>query len=592
MRTNKQTSQLCDIHKTDMRSVVVLTTKAAATTEDEEMGDAQDEKAVKEETAGDEADGEEGEAVVDDVDMGEEDEDEAQLEEVDSNATPEVEGGTPRKRRVASRTPRIKATPDLDDSEIPGEEPFRIGTPRRGKARGRGGFRGGFRKKARVGAAAAVAEEASRQVVDKDGNTVEVNDDELDLPEDAEGETKVDKMGNLSGNREYRVRLFKVLGRGDRMYMLSTEPARCMGFRDSYLFFARHTKLFKVVLDDEEKRDMIDRDIIPHSYKGRAITVVTARSVFREFGAKIIIGGRKVTDDYYATEARERGDIEGELAAPDDKLPIEKKTYNKNQYVAWHGASSVYHNTGPVAPLQLPGGKRKTNVNMGNWMFEHSRAASIFNSQLAAARRRTLNGVYDPHTNLMCYPRIMQPTHARWEYVPPESPSTSRKRKLDALSVVENKLDTTASSSSDLAVKPIDDANSSSKEDASIPPADSTTSLPTTQPPTTSAVPLELPTPSNLLTRNYLIVDTLLETAPYATLPIPGPEEPETTPLYTGSGRMPDLGEEDLALLPKECRAAFLEAKREEGKWRDRWGTQERDGWRGEMRIGVGVLGI
>jgi len=570
-----------------MPSAVVLTTKAkAAKGGDEEMGDAQDETMVKDEADGDGLEGEEGEAG-DGVDMGEDDEDEAQLEEVDSNATPELEDGVQRKRRVASRTPLIKATPDLDDSEVPGEEPFRIGTPRRTKARGRGGFKGGFRKKARVGAAA-VAEEASKQIVDKDGNTVEVNNDELDLPEDAEGETKVDKWGNLSGSREYRVRLFKVLGRGDRMYMLSTEPARCMGFRDSYLFFARHTKLFKVVLDDEEKRDMIDREIIPHSYKGRAITVVTARSVFREFGAKIIIGGRKVTDDYYATEARERGDIEGELAAPDDKLPSEKKTYNKNQYVAWHGASSVYHNNAPSAPLLLPGGKRKTNINMGNWMFEHARAASVFNSQLATQRRKTLNGVYDTHTNLMCYPRIMQPTHARWEFVPPESPTSSRIRKLDMLE--ESKVSGTAFTTSEGPANPEEMNNDLNP----IPPQpDPTTALATTPLPITSPpAPLELPPPSSLLTRNYLIVDTLLETTPYASLPIPGPEEPETTPLYDGSGRLPDLNEEDLADLPPECREAFLEAKQEEGKWRDRWGTQERDGWRGQMRVGIGVLGI
>jgi chromatin structure-remodeling complex protein RSC7 len=31
-----------------------------------------------------------------------------------------------------------------------------------------------------------------------------------------------------------------------------------------------------------------------------------------------------------------------------------------------------------------------------------------------------MQGIYDPHTNLMCYPRSTQPTHAKWEEVPPE----------------------------------------------------------------------------------------------------------------------------------------------------------------------------
>ena len=91
---------------------------------------------------------------------------------------------------------------------------------------------------------------------------MDVINDEVDLPEDEEGEKKVDKMGNLQGGRDYRVRIFTIKGRGDRQYMLSTEPARCCGFRDSYLFFTKHMQLYKIIIDDAEKRDLIDREII------------------------------------------------------------------------------------------------------------------------------------------------------------------------------------------------------------------------------------------------------------------------------------------------------------------------------------------
>ncbi|KAF2632439.1 nuclear localization protein [Macroventuria anomochaeta] len=261
----------------------------------------------------------------------------------------------------------------------------------------------------------------TRVPIDKEGNMMDVINDEVNLPEDEEGEKKVDRMGNLQGGRDYRVRIFTIKGRGDRQYMLSTEPARCCGFRDSYLFFTKHMQLYKIIIDDVEKRDLIDREIIPHSYKGRAIGVVTARSVFREFGARIIIGGKRVIDDYYVTAARERGDVEGELADPNDRLPAPGEPYNKNQYVAWHGASSVYHTGVPSVPTAsgkpVPG-KRKVNITSANWQFEHGRAASRFNTSLSALRRANLaNGVYDPHTNLMCYPKTTQPTHARWERV-------------------------------------------------------------------------------------------------------------------------------------------------------------------------------
>lgn len=218
----------------------------------------------------------------------------------------------------------------------------------------------------------------TRVPIDKEGNMMDVVNDEVDLPEDEEGEQKVDKLGNLMGGRDYRVRIFTIKGRGDRQYMLSTEPARCCGFRDSYLFFTKHMKLYKIIIDDAEKRDLIDREIIPHSYKGRAIGVVTARSVFREFGARIIIGGKRIIDDYYVTAAKESGAVEGELADPNDRLPPPGEPYNKNQYVAWHGASSVYHTGVPSVPTAngkpVPG-KRKVNITSANWQFEHGRAA-------------------------------------------------------------------------------------------------------------------------------------------------------------------------------------------------------------------------
>jgi chromatin structure-remodeling complex protein RSC7 len=278
--------------------------------------------------------------------------------------------GYPRKRRVG-RPPK-NPPPEWDLPDDGTEQRIVVTTPvkrRRGRpaaSGGRWGRRGGNPHVTQV-------------AVDKEGTMMDVVDDEVVLPDDEDGEKKVDKMGNLLGGREYRVRTFTILNRGDRLYMLSTEPARCIGFRDSYLFFQKHKLLYKIIIDDDAKRDLIERDIIPHSYKGRAIGVVTARSVFREFGSKIVIGGRKVSDDYSEKAALERGDVEGDLAVPEDKLPPPGEPYNRNQYVAWHGASAVYHTGAPSIPL--PSGKavdpkkRKVTVTGDNWMIEHAREA-------------------------------------------------------------------------------------------------------------------------------------------------------------------------------------------------------------------------
>jgi chromatin structure-remodeling complex protein RSC7 len=275
----------------------------------------------------------------------------------------------PRGKRRIGRPPK---NPRPIEYEADGETPIRVTTPAK-RRRGRPAASGGRWARNRG------PSHLTQVPVDKEGNMMDVINDEVSIPPDPIGATKVDENGHLQGGREYRVRTFKILGRGDRLYMLSTEPARCIGFRDSYLFFQKHKMLYKIIIDDDAKRDLIERDLIPHSYKGRAIGVVTARSVFREFGAKIIVGGKKITDDYDEAVARERGDVEGELAVPEDRIPGPGETYNRNQYVAWHGASSVYHNNAPSVPLV--GGKpidpkrRRAPVTDDNWMLEHARAA-------------------------------------------------------------------------------------------------------------------------------------------------------------------------------------------------------------------------
>ena len=309
----------------------------------------------------------------------------------DDAASPDFDGDLPPSRTRSSRS-QVGA-PVVEEEPTPPPQPVkrRPGRPPKNRPvdwdagnaasdntpKRRGGFRGrsfgGGRWKNRGGPS-----RVSQVPLDKEGNMATVRDDEVELPEDPEGEAKVDKMGYLKEGREYRVRTFTIQGRGERLYMLSTEPARCIGFRDSYLFFQKHKQLFKIILMDEEKMDLIDRELMPHSYKGRAIGVVTARSVFREFGAKIIIGGKKVTDDYQASAARANGEVEGELAVPEDILPGAGRTYDRNRYVAWHGASNVYHNNAPTVPMQNGKEqvkKRKVTVTGINWQFEHAREA-------------------------------------------------------------------------------------------------------------------------------------------------------------------------------------------------------------------------
>ncbi|KAI5289974.1 hypothetical protein KEM52_000612, partial [Ascosphaera acerosa] len=483
----------------------------------------------------------------------------------------------------------------------------------------------------------------SQPPLDSDGNEMAIVNDEVDLPIDPEGETKVDALGHLLGGREYRVRTFTVLNKGDRLYMLSTEPARCMGFRDSYLFFQKHRLLYKTIIDDEQKRDMIGREILPHSYKGRAIGVVTARSVFREFGAKIVIGGRKIVDDYYVQEARDRGDVEGEIAVPEDRLPPPGGRYNRNQYVAWHGASHVYRHSGqpasasaagagaaattaaaaaamPAAAASTAGGRskseskkhRKANVASTNWMVEHAKAASDFNSSLTATRSMANQGLYDIHTNMMQYPKNMQPTHVRFEPVTPSAPAPLPRGEDDErgsgahdaqyyhLVASASKLAlSSAHDSDDRDAKPHDTAVSvSTPQPRSRSSSHSSHSHPPPPTSTTSSTPSIFPPVPRAFSRALAIHDITYEPAPATSFGLPGSAtsnlgyDPTGAIDNTASGLVAmrsdaapflNISRDVLDALPPDCRAAYLQAARAEYEWKLKWRDEMTNGAREEI---------
>jgi chromatin structure-remodeling complex protein RSC7 len=475
----------------------------------------------------------------------EEEDDGTPAQESDAPVTP-VPEPVPRKRRLG-RPPKNRPA-DWDIQDVEGSE---AGTPAR-RGRGRGGFGRGGRWARRGGPS-----HVTQQPIDKEGNMMDVINDEVHLPEDPEGETKVDKMGYLQDDRQYRCRTFTVLGRGTRLYMLSTEPARCVGFRDSYLFFTKHKRLFKIIIDDDEKRDLIERNLIPHSYKGRAIGIVTARSVFREFGAQIVVGGKRIIDDYEVAKAKAEGAVEGELADPNDRFE-EGKPYNKNQYVAWHGASSVYHSGAPTVPTPggkvTPGQKKKVAITDVNWMYEHAKAAryvearphlytiltfrSEFNARIALQRRANLNGVYDIHTNQMHYPKIMQPTHARWEQID----DYEVQEKIENGEIEEPKAGETM-----------------------FPPIDP------------------------VVSRNYMIIDTVFEAPPYnyPSRLVPGPDGDSFDIGFNGLSAVTDDVKD---CLPPECREAFEEALEKETEWKSKWSGEAVDGHRRMPKIFLGQV--
>lgn len=178
------------------------------------------------------------------------------------------------------------------------------------------------------------------------------------------GEKKVMANGTLLGNRVYRCRTFLVPNRGDKLFMLATECARVLGYRDSYLLFNKNRSLFKIIANQSEKDDLVQQEILPFSYRSRQIAIVTARSMFRQFGSRVIENGRRVRDDYWETKARKQGFTEADLAG--EKRPGAAKAREAAEAqnsVLMSGPHSeiVYNNT----PGPYPGAPQPHLVQAG-----------------------------------------------------------------------------------------------------------------------------------------------------------------------------------------------------------------------------------
>ncbi|KAJ5098851.1 hypothetical protein N7532_005852 [Penicillium argentinense] len=159
---------------------------------------------------------------------------------------------------------------------------------------------------------------------------------------DDAGEQKVDAMGYPQGGREYKCRTFRVPNRGTKLFMLATECARVLNYRDSYLLFNKNRSLHKIIASQVEKDDLIQQDILPYSYRSRQIAIVSARSMFRQFGSRVVVNGRRVRDDYWESKARKQGFTEDDMAG--EKRPGAAKARDGT------ATEAERHNTLPALP--------------------------------------------------------------------------------------------------------------------------------------------------------------------------------------------------------------------------------------------------
>jgi chromatin structure-remodeling complex protein RSC7 len=140
----------------------------------------------------------------------------------------------------------------------------------------------------------------------------------------------------------------------------------------------------------------------------------------------------------------------------------------------------------------------------------------------------------------MQYPKTMQPTHARWEQID----------------------DNEVEANSRLATGHTEDHEDGEEKSIFTPV-------------------------KPIYSKNFLVVDTVYESALAVGLGVPGPDGDTYDLGFNGLSSVSDDIKDE---LPPECRKAFEEALEKELQWKSKWGTETQFGHRRAPKIDKGMV--
>ncbi|KAI9276122.1 chromatin remodelling complex Rsc7/Swp82 subunit-domain-containing protein [Sporodiniella umbellata] len=209
---------------------------------------------------------------------------------------------------------------------------------------------------------------------------------------DESGENKVDEYGRLFDGREYKVPVFSLPTRGNTLFMFSKDPAAVLGYRDSFVFVKRNTSLVKVQMNNEERGYLVDSNQLRPSFRTRELNAVTARSVFKRFGHRIVKNGVRGRDDYYYS---------GEFA----EQPLKKANHSIKPLPTIAPIKSIPSHPSTQPPSSLTVGTNRlkfdvsTSKNALDWIHCAAVNARQFNSKLFSYRQSN-SAHYDLLTNV------------------------------------------------------------------------------------------------------------------------------------------------------------------------------------------------
>ncbi|KAI8079726.1 chromatin remodelling complex Rsc7/Swp82 subunit-domain-containing protein [Halteromyces radiatus] len=280
-----------------------------------------------------------------------------------------------------------------------------------------------------------------KEVTQPPATPTEESDQESEI--DEAGEKKIDKFGNLQDGRVFKTPTFTLPTRGDTVLMLAMDPAKALGFRDSHIFFNKNPTLERVRLDEEEKDILVERGMVLSWFRHRDVAVVTARSVFKRFGAKIIKKGKRCRDDYFEAKAREQG-YTGETTTFEKKTELMALGHlDDSSFGLDHHYDDSFSHTrrsllSNITNLDTTSEYAiYTPLTQETWLHHAALTARGFNAQIQSCRGRKPI-FYDAHTNINQVPSATQPKACQW--IDLETELSSQEQKSDTIIEFNNTL--------------------------------------------------------------------------------------------------------------------------------------------------------
>ncbi|CUS22774.1 LAQU0S06e05710g1_1 [Lachancea quebecensis] len=125
---------------------------------------------------------------------------------------------------------------------------------------------------------------------------------------DQQGEAKIDRKGNLLGSRNFLFPTFTLPSRPHAVYVLVKDLIKCL---ESSLspkeFLQQNAQLYGVEAGPEEFKFLKESRLCSGDEINDDASFVTTKSVFMLFGARVVVGGTRLVDDYWEQITKEQG---------------------------------------------------------------------------------------------------------------------------------------------------------------------------------------------------------------------------------------------------------------------------------------------